>query len=254
MRILQVTDTHLAADPRTRLKDFDTDQSFRAVLEAVRRTEPSADLMVLTGDLVHDGSAEGYRRLDRYLRDLGLPCFCIPGNHDDPATMRSVLAGGFARFEEAIIARNWHLVFLDSHVPGGEHGTLGPQRLQGLGEQLHGSSAGHVLLFVHHQPVPVGSPWIDSIGLTDATELWRVVARFPRVRGAVFGHVHQAFEDQRGSVRLMGTPSTCMQFRPRRERMEIDRLGPGFRSLDLHPDGLIQSRVVHPDPAGEVLP
>ncbi|MGA1383685.1 MAG: 3',5'-cyclic-AMP phosphodiesterase, partial [Steroidobacteraceae bacterium] len=46
-----------------------------------------------------------------------------------------------------------------------------------------------------------------------------------------------------GSLKLMATPSTCVQFRPRVADFEIDERPPGYRVLTLHADGRIETTV-----------
>jgi Icc protein len=69
------------------------------------------------------------------------------------------------------------------------------------------------------------------------------------VRGLVWGHVHQALDEQRGGLTLMSTPSTCFQFVPRRDDFAIDYVAPGYRQIRLHPDGRIETRVRRVAPA-----
>jgi len=48
----------------------------------------------------------------------------------------------------------------------------------------------------------------------------------------------------RGARRFMCAPSTCVQFRPRAPRIEVDERPPGYRVIDLHADGSLASEVV----------
>jgi Icc protein len=41
----------------------------------------------------------------------------------------------------------------------------------------------------------------------------------------------------------MSTPSTCIQFLPRSSNFALDPATPGYRWLDLHPDGHIETAV-----------
>ena len=68
-----------------------------------------------------------------------------------------------------------------------------------------------------------------------------------RVRAILFGHVHQAVEARIGALRLFGTPSSCVQFKPLRTRFALDvgtsSSTPGWRWLMLGTDGDLTSRV-----------
>ena len=74
--------------------------------------------------------------------------------------------------------------------------------------------------------------------------LFAAIDRHDCVRGVLWGHVHQTYEGSRNGVRLMASPSTCVQFAPGEEDFKVDHEPPGFRILALHADGSIQSQVV----------
>jgi Icc protein len=63
------------------------------------------------------------------------------------------------------------------------------------------------------------------------------------VKGILWGHVHQSYDGQLGEIRLMGTPSTCVQFKPLVDDFELDTRPPGFRLLTLNADGQIETQV-----------
>jgi Icc protein len=44
-----------------------------------------------------------------------------------------------------------------------------------------------------------------------------------------------------GTVRVMTTPSTCVQFAPGSAKFAIDPRPPGYRRLTLHADGRIET-------------
>lgn len=73
--------------------------------------------------------------------------------------------------------------------------------------------------------------------------LLTLTARHANLRGILWGHVHQAFDTRVGHARALATPSTCVQFLPGSEHFALDTLTPGYRWLDLHPDGRIDSGV-----------
>jgi Icc protein len=100
-----------------------------------------------------------------------------------------------------------------------------------------------VLVCLHHPPVPVGSAWLDGVGLQNGAALLEVLDRNPQVRGVIAGHVHQEFDQQRGALRLLTTPSTCAQFTPRMQHCVMDQRPPGYRRLSLHEDGTLATRV-----------
>ncbi len=243
-RLLHLTDPHLFADPAGEVYSVNTTDSLRRVLaQALAEPAGAPDAILLTGDIADDLSETAYQRVRATLGQAAVPVFCIPGNHDDPAVMARWL--GDDGFQCAGRARlgGWGLALLDSHVPGEPHGTISPAAFAALDGHLHVLRDLPTLLAVHHPPLPVGSPWIDAIGLRNATELLARLERFPNVRVIVSGHVHQAFDAPRGALRVLTTPSTCAQFAPRTLDFALDARPPGYRWLHLAPDGRFDTAV-----------
>lgn len=242
MRLIQFTDLHLSPEPSGRVRGVDTRDSFRRCLAHARRHAAPADALLLTGDLAQD-NVRSYHALVEILAGETTPVHCLPGNHDLPDQMARVL--DMAPFDLSPVLRygDWTIVLLDSAIPGIHHGELRGESLAFLDEVLGRFADAHALVVLHHQPVPVGSAWLDSIGLVDAGALFEVVSRHRNVRGLLWGHVHQAFDEVRDGVLLMATPSTCFQFVPRRDDFAVDDRPPGYRRLDLHPDGRIDTEV-----------
>lgn len=242
-RLLQVTDTHIFADPEGRLLGQNTRRTLNLVLDLARETFWPVDRILLTGDLVHDESRDGYRYLARCLAELATPCICLPGNHDAPAVMAGTLDNGALSTAPAVRCGVWNLVLLDSTVPGQDGGHLGDAELARLDDTLRAEPQRHALICLHHQPVPVGSVWMDAMALDNRAAFFAVIDHHPQVRGVLWGHVHQDFTSRHRDVLLLGSPSTCVQFLPGSDVFALDSLTPGFRWLELHPDGRIATGI-----------
>jgi len=244
VQLVQLTDTHLGRLPGTALLGVDTDRSLQLVIERVLRERPGIDLVLATGDLSDRGSHEAYTRLTGYLERLPATSCWLPGNHDDREQMLAVV-GDSGRMCAEVAAGGWQVLMLDSQVPGEVGGCLGEAELARLRSALErADSAGqYTLVCLHHQPVPVGCAWLDEQMVADADAFWAVLDGFPRVRGVLWGHVHQQLDRRRGEVALMASPSTCVQFAPGSEDFQADSLPPGYRWLDLHADGSIATGV-----------
>jgi len=243
LRVLQLTDTHLYANPVGTLLGVNTLDSFRQVIQRFRDHHWPLDLLLATGDLVHDASPRGYALMGEILSGFGVPVFCLPGNHDAPEVMRTHLRAERVHTSTVVDHGGWRFVMLDSVIPGEEGGRLAPDQLEQLEDAL-ASTKRHTLVCMHHQPVDVGSAWIDTMAIENPAPLFDIIDRHDNVRGILWGHVHQTFEARRGPVRLMASPSTCVQFTPRHDTFQVDEEPPGFRLLALLPDGGIRSEVV----------
>lgn len=243
LHILQVTDCHLYADPAGTLLGLNTLDALQQVLSTAL-AQATPDMIVVTGDLVHDGSKAGYRALAKTLTRTNRPAAAIPGNHDNALRMQSVLGKQQIPTGGKIDLGNWRLILLNSQVPGKEHGHLRLDELNLLDDALKDTPP-HVLIFLHHQPVPIDSKWLDNIGLDNGQELFSRIKDNPAVKGIVWGHVHQAWEGKLGHLKLIATPSTCIQFSPQLDDFSVDALPPGWRSLTLKANGELHSTAHH---------
>ena len=243
VRVLQLTDSHLYSNPDGTLAGLNTLNSFDRVLALAAERTAASDCILATGDLVHDATAKGYAVMAARLQQLDRPVYCLPGNHDVPAVMQANLNQGWVATPKSVRYGNWLIILLDSTLPDEVGGALSPGELENLRLLLDANPDSDVLVSLHHHPVPIGSEWMDDMALANPSDFFGIIDRHERVRGVLWGHIHQIFEDERDGVRLMGSPSTCIQFKPGQDRFEIDRSAPGYRWLDLYPDGQIISGV-----------
>lgn len=242
LELVQITDSHLFADAREKLLGLETRYSLARVVDQVLQERPRIDLMLATGDLSQDGSADSYHHFSRETQRIASPKRWCPGNHDDLTAMLNA-AGDSDLMQPVLDLEGWRIVLLDSLVPGAVFGFLDEAQLRLLEQALTDAQGRHCLVCLHHHPVLIGSRWMDSIGLRNADALFAVLDRHPQVRALLWGHIHQAFEAERDGVRLLASPSTCMQFEPGSEDFQIGSQAPGYRWLRLHPDGRVESGV-----------
>lgn len=244
VRILQLTDCHLDEQPGGRLLGMDTDHSLQAVIEQARRDGRAPHLVLATGDLADGGAPAAYRRLRAYVEKLCPQQFWLPGNHDDRRAMEALPGAGSLMPTELRIGA-WQLLLLDSQIPGEIGGELGADQLAQLERSLAeaAESGLYSLVCLHHQPVPIGCDWLDEQRVCDADALFRILADYPGVRGLLWGHIHQEVDRRRNGLRLLASPSTCVQFAPGSEDFCADDLPPGYRWLELHGDGRLETEV-----------
>lgn len=242
LRLLQLSDPHLFADPDGELRGVNTLAALRRVLADVRSRHLRYDAVLCTGDIVND-EPEGYAHFSRELSRLGKSVYCLPGNHDEPALMRRALAEPPFQVCGHVDLGAWRLILLDSCVPGSAAGHLNDAELQRLDRALR-ESPRHAMVCVHHHPVPMSSRWLDALGIDNAGELFSVLDAHSHVRLLCWGHVHQCFDERRRGVRLLATPSTGAQFLPLSAQFAVDARPPGYRRLTLHADGTVETEVL----------
>lgn len=244
VRLLQVTDPHLFGDEARTIYGVQTALSLRKVLaEAFAPGTPRPDAILCTGDIADDHTAAAYANFRRALAPYGLPVFCLPGNHDEPGLMTGLVNDEGFQYGGTAELGAWSAVFIDTHVHGRPEGRVGVAELARLEAGLQSFGERPALVCLHHPPLPVGSAWLDGVGLRNGEEVLAVIERHPCVRVVLGGHVHQEFEQRHRHAVVLATPSTCAQFTPQTERCVMDLKPPGYRWLTLLPDGRIETQV-----------
>jgi 3',5'-cyclic-AMP phosphodiesterase len=242
--VVQISDTHLGRHPGPIRAGYpDSDTQLEAVLDDVLRHHRGADLALVTGDLAEDPEATVYQRLAGHLASLPMPIVGLAGNHDDQGIARDSFVGAGYGFEGERILGDWLVVGLDSCWPGHTAGLVSPSELQRLEGSVERHSGRWVLVAVHHPPMTVGSRWLDPLALTNGEELLATMAGHPRIRACVFGHIHQPYDAMHGPIRLLGCPSTLVQFLPAASEFALEPVESGYRVLRLYPDGRIETDV-----------
>lgn len=244
LRVLQVSDCHVSADAAAHYRGHSADRNLKKLLPVMRAWDP--DLVLLTGDVSEDGSAAAYARVAVMLGTIGSPVLALPGNHDDPETMKEHFGQGPWNGPLAVEMGRWLMVLLDSTERNRVSGALSQQALERFDELLRGSTAEFVLVALHHQPVPVDSPWIDRYALENPELFLHFIAREPRVRCVAWGHIHQDFQAELNGTRLLGSPSTVANSLPKTPRFTLDMGGPSCRWLELGADGTVETGVLRP--------
>jgi Icc protein len=239
LKIVQVSDCHLPSVRGQLYRGLDADRSLARLLPLMRDWQP--DVILLTGDVSEDGGAASYGRISASLCSVGAEVLALPGNHDDPAVMQRYFRDGPWRGPLFRSFRGWQLVLLDSTERDLIGGALSADTLSKLEAGLQRSEAPNVLLALHHQPVQVGSPWIDRYALDGPEPLLEIIDRHPAIRGVTWGHVHQDFSSERNGKLLFGSPSTVANSIPGRQKFTLDIAGPACRWFRLHPDGDIET-------------
>ena len=248
--IAQITDTHLFAERDRTLTGIPTQQSFQAVLAHIQQTVPEIDLLLLTGDLSQDCSAESYLFMRRCLEEFGKPAYALAGNHDIIPLMQSHLPSENVHLERSLDfgdAHPWRLIMLNSVVVEAVHGYLDNAELDYLETDLQAHPDQPTLIAFHHPAIAIGTSWMDCISLENKEQFWEICDRYPQVQVVVNGHAHQAFDQIHSTphnfVRCLVTPSTCIQFQPHSDAFAIDPQSAGFRHLKLYDNGSLETTI-----------
>lgn len=246
-RILFISDSHLFRLREETLFGTNTFEGLRTVSASIGAREEPFDLLVALGDLSHDGSPESYRDFHALTKNLAHEIIWLSGNHDDFSTLDPTLQPCLKTTWQR---DHWHLLFLDSSQPGKEEGLLGPDELEKLEDFLQQHKGDHLMVCLHHQPVAVGSRFIDQLGLTNHHEFWKILNGHREVKTVLFGHVHQEVDRMVNGFRVLSVPATSVPFKPGSDQLAFDTPKRGYRIITLQSDGRFDTRVEinHADP------
>jgi 3',5'-cyclic-AMP phosphodiesterase len=240
--VAQLTDTHLFADGTKTMFDCRTNQTFAAVIQQLAQVQPRPDLLLLTGDISQDDTAASYEYARSLIGPLQIPTYWLRGNHDQNDAAIGQLNGDRICADKSFDQGGWRFILLDSIVLNQPGGRLAELQLEYLEHQLQDEKP--TLVAVHHHPIDCGVEYMDDIRLSNADDLFGVLDRYAQVKLVICGHIHQEFAAERGGVKYLSAPSTCMQLKPNQAEIELDTdRSPGFRLLRLYEDGRFETEV-----------
>ena len=240
--LVQLSDSHLFAAADGKLLGMNTHDSLQRVIERVLDEQPQIDLILASGDLSQDGSLASYQRFRQLHEQIPAPARWFAGNHDELPAMHTACADSDP-LQPIIDLGNWRIILLDTSIPGAVPGYCSAEQLALLEQALQTAGERHVLVSFHHHPVSIGCRWMEPIGIRNPEALFAVIDRYAQVRALLWGHIHQEFDQLRNGVRLLASPSTCVQFAPGSEEFQVDQEAPGYRWLRLHADGRLDTAV-----------
>ena len=99
------------------------------------------------------------------------------------------------------------------------------------------------LIALHHNLLPTHCAWLDQHCLQNREHFAEVLAPFKQIKAILHGHIHQTVDSSWHGIRVLATPSTCIQFKPNCDEFTLDLLAPGWRELVLKADGQIETVV-----------
>jgi Icc protein len=257
--ILQISDLHVLPHSSDKLLGVATEYYFKQALQHAFEQYGQFDLILVSGDLAQDPCLASYQRIYNTLSTYQTKTVCLAGNHDDWPLMQKVLNKNNISCQRQVLFENWQLINLNSQKLTDPGGLLLKTELDFLGECLAAEPDRHAIIAVHHHCTPSYSTWLDTMLITNSRELFDCLNTYPQVKVITTGHIHQSLEAQKQGLIILGVPSTCFQFKPKCKDFTLDNIAPGYRVLQLYPNGQIETQVqrlpvalaeLHTDSAG----
>lgn len=194
MIIAQISDSHISqAHPRRMAY-------LSACVSHINALREPPDVVVHSGDIVHDGTAAQYALAADILAELNAPLYVIPGNKDNRQRLVEAFApdscpslpDGFVQYRVDDFPLS--MIFLDTVLTGRNKGALCRHRLSHLQDMLNFAQDKPQVIFMHHPPFEF-TAIKDSLQFADwddVVRLERLLAEAaPRLEKLICGHVHR---------------------------------------------------------------
>ena len=169
-------------------------EQFAASMSQINRSHPDADFFLLSGDIVHEGTACEYAEFRRLMQNLsgGRPCYAAVGNHDTDDFWRGWFGEtgeGACDYTVTDSKSGLKIISLDSR--GGPYGSgdLSPAQLEWL--RVAVSDDRPCILMLHHTP-HTGNIEYLTYQMQNAQRLYNVIYG-SGVLGIFTGHTHLCF-------------------------------------------------------------
>jgi len=226
MLIAQISDLHIRIPDPQRPVAVETTEFLPPLLAAVNRVQPRPDCVLATGDLTDAGRPGEYAHLRAALQALDMPCYLIPGNHDDRANLaaafpdhdylrqglRQTLHSNPPFIQYTLEQYPIRIIALDTVVPQKPHGELCAKRLDWLSDRLAEQPERPTVIIMHHPPFTTGLQSMDAMGLlTGKAELEAIVRRHPNVERVLCGHLHRTIFRRFGGTIASTCPASAHQ-------------------------------------------
>ena len=210
MIIAQISDTHIALDTPDadqRIRDFEL------TVADINALDPAPDVIVHTGDIVHNGRQDEYAQAVATLAKARAPVYVLAGNKDDRATLREAFGGrGYLSsasdfVEYAIEDYPVRLIVLDTLSSNSNKGDFCRERVGNLVDMIDAETTKPIAVFTHHPPfeVTVGPDLLHFETPDVMSALRQALQHSGRVVAVFSGHVHRAAAGHIGRI-----PATVM--------------------------------------------
>jgi 3',5'-cyclic-AMP phosphodiesterase len=218
MIIAQISDTHIALDTP------DSDQRIRdfvLTIADINALDPAPDVIVHTGDIVHNGRQDEYAQAVATLAKARAPVYVLAGNRDNRTKLcEAFSACGYLApdsdfVDYAIDDYPVRLIALDTLSSGSNKGDFCRDRLRRLIALIDAETTKPIAVFTHHPPfeVTVGPDPLHFETREMMSGLSRALQHAGRVVAVFSGHVHRTAAGHVASIPATVMPSIATTLR-----------------------------------------
>lgn len=234
--IVQISDTHLFGDKNRKINGANSYVNLKHVLKNINALSEKPHSIIVTGDLSQDCTFESYQHLANLLNTCGIKYYLLPGNHDDVDVINKVFDFNWVKdkVDYSFDLEGWHICIIDTSEYPEDAGKLLWDQIVNLENNLKENIKKPTVIFMHHHPVEINSPWMDNMILNEAKKFNDLIRQNSQVKAVLFGHIHQVFEKTINNTFYGSAPSTSFQVMPNTQMFTVEKVMPGYRSIQLN--------------------
>lgn len=219
MNFVHLSDTHVLFEKPQENEQFnaallvDDGSSLRAAIQKAVRYPQKPDVFFLTGDLVHEGTAEDYRFLKSILDEAceGIPYFLALGNHDRRGAFWEGFYGEEGKTDPYVAVDELdglRVISLDtSPTDGNEVGEMPQEQLDFLKRVLEKPAPKGSVVLLHHPPL--GNVLSGFANLCPKRDAFHEIVKNSDVKVVLSGHTHFLTVNTRDSILYSTAASTA---------------------------------------------
>ena len=245
LTFVHISDSHVMTDPDRKgwLERGPSLPGAEAVVRAINALPAPIEFVLHTGDVTHDPEREEeyWQALELY-RQLSVPVYFLPGNHDRSVWLQRVMRGcedPGPHADQEFEVGGVQFLLLDSRNPdlNAVHGYLAPEQLDWLHQRCAAPDSRPLVVAFHHHPLALSVPWRDRYMLRNGQALHEILlpAR-GRLRCVLYGHIHESVVTLRDGIPYHSVRSSWFQCRtwPGQEREVREPIQwPGYNLVTL---------------------
>jgi len=212
LSFIQISDSHMGFD---KAANPDVVATLRVAVEKINAAPMRPEFLLHTGDISHLSRPTEFDTVDQVLKGAKVSqLFYVPGEHDvlgDDGKQyldrygKGTKGGGWYSFDH----KGVHFIGLVNvlNLKAGGLGSLGPEQLEWLEDDVEGLSASTpIVVFTH---IPLWSIYPDwGWGTDDSAQALAYLKRFGSVT-VLNGHIHQIMQKVEGNVTFHTATSTA---------------------------------------------
>ncbi|MFT8928782.1 MAG: metallophosphoesterase [Sporolactobacillus sp.] len=216
INFIHLSDIHLtpAVDKAIYGMTLDRQQKFDRIFEDIKKRQLHPDFFVISGDLIHEGTAEDYRELHRLIEEkqdmLNVPGFVCLGNHDE----RPAFWSGYKQTAEnsdqsyyySVRIGDLRLIVLDSKITGREEGVISEKQLKWLEAQFKEPAPMGTIIVLHHPLQTAPLDFMNYSILQNTKELLEIL-KGRDVLAVLSGHIHFSAAYDTGGIANFVAPA-----------------------------------------------